>query len=89
MEVLAQVERTARKPHICNDGLGTIAKGEKYRDVRICDDGRVWTWKSCQACQKAMNKSDRPTFLYPEEAYPEGWAKDDGVGCAAISLQKV
>ena len=73
---------TARKDHQCMSGLTTIKKGEQYERTTITFDGRIYTWKQCLKCKEAMSISSDRDGLYEEERYPEGWAREDRVGCA-------
>ena len=82
MQALSSKIVTARKEHTCQSGFGTIAKGKKYERTTIVFDGRIYDWKQCMKCRKAMDTPSDRDAMYEEERYPEGWAKEDGVGCA-------
>ena len=73
---------TARKAHVCQSGYQPIKKGEQYERTTIVFDGRIYTWKQCLKCKEAMSIPSDRDHMYEEERYPEGWAKEDGVGCA-------
>ena len=81
MRVLKQELVVARKDHMCQSGLSVIRKGWTYERTTIVFDGEIYDWKQCMTCKEAMSESDRSTSLNEEEAYPEGWAKEDNVGC--------
>lgn len=75
MNAISRIKVVARKNHTCQSGYGTISKGDKYERTTITFDGRIYDWKQCLKCKEAM-------ILHEGERYPEGWAKEDGAGCA-------
>lgn len=80
MRVIRDETVVAKKDHICQSGFNMIKKGLTYNRTTIVNDGEIYTWKQCMMCKKAMGKVDND-HLYPEERYPEGWAKEYNVGC--------
>lgn len=81
MDTLAQKDVVARKDRQCQSGLGEIKKGDTYERTTITFDGRIYDWKQCMKCKDAMSIPSDRDGLYEEERYPEGWAKEDEVGC--------
>ena len=82
MNILDSKIVKARKTHACQSGLRKIKKGSRYERTTIVWDGRIYTWKQCLKCKKAMGMPSGRDGLYEEERYPVGWANDDSVGCA-------
>lgn len=83
MTLLRTKEVKCRKPFKCMSGFKQVSKGEVYLRDTVAWDGSIYDWKQCLACAEAMNNSDRPDHMYPEEAFTEGWAYNDRVGCCA------
>lgn len=53
--VLGDQQRTSRGKVCCNYCWRTIAKGTRYQEQRIADNGYAWTWRECPACQDAYS----------------------------------
>ena len=85
MNVIRDEVVVARKDHRCMSGLNVIKKGWTYNRTTIVYDDCIYTWKQCMMCKEAMAKAHDRDYLYPEERFPEGWAREDNVGCGEVS----
>lgn len=54
-ENLGTVTRTARKTHKCDWCNETIEKGEKYEYQKFIWDGKLYDWKSHEACSRVVS----------------------------------
>ena len=49
-ELLREAHRTARKPHRCGGCNVEIKVGERHHVSTNAWDGRVYDWRTCEAC---------------------------------------
>lgn len=71
-DVYNQIERKARKDHVCSDCRGTIKAGERYRYISGIWDGEPEDYKQCQDCIHMRCEM--------------GMHMDDDDGCGGIPL---
>ena len=66
--------RTAHKEHRCDWCSTTIGRGDRYRDLRVADNGTVYRTKSHPSCDLLVLNYARDLGLYDDDWALIEWA---------------
>ena len=67
--ILDRWHPTSRGKVKCSFCRTSIPTGEKYERQKLVEDGQIWEWKTCQACDEvvAIAAEDIPEDFYTQE----------------------
>lgn len=56
MDVLREEVRVSRKDHRCSACNAIMPKGSRVRTVTVANEGTVYDWRTCNACDVLLTK---------------------------------